>query len=109
MPIHTIKSNLKFPDWFKPEIGFHFWDPDGDEAVYLGVSGYRRTEHVPVKTVTDGGKVIRSGVEEVVEFVKNVDVFVIKYKNEWLTSDFQRNLIETPDYLDQCKPIKDVS
>ncbi len=92
------------PSWFKFEPGFKFIDPDGDEAIYLGKSGYRRIDTVATKTTTSDGEVIGRGTENVLKFSYDVDVFAYKYKNEWHLCDLQRMMAENEDYLNKCKP-----
>lgn len=99
---------MEYPSWFKPETGFRFRDPDGDECVFLGKQvGYRRTDTVATKTTTSDGEVIKNGVENVLKFIHDVDVFVYKYKNEWHLGDIEGHVKNEPNYLNECMSEED--
>ena len=87
-----MKSNLRFPEWFKEEIGFCFLDDDGDECIYLGVSGYRSYDLVQVRQVLNDGREIGRRTEWGVCMLNSVDVYCYKYKGEWQFSDLQKGL-----------------
>ncbi len=97
---------IKYPEWFKFELGFKFLDNGGDECVYLGEAGFRSFEivgHVSLNATKDlsmQSKVI----SEVVMQPQDSWVFVYKYKGEWHFSDLKRGSDYNQDWWNCIRP-----
>lgn len=97
---------IKYPEWFKFELGFKFLD-DGDcECVFLGEAGFRKDiplGHLALHETKD--KKARSETlwgKEVLP--QDSWVFVFLYKKEWVFADLKRGSDYNQEWWDSIKP-----